>query len=161
LVLLGYPGGWLAISPENPSAFLATLAELKTEEVVEAESRSAQWLEWALWRDRLALGLIAAGGLALFALIAYLLIVYPQLPRVMALRFDGQGLPERFGPPGGLFLLPGIGALAWVFNTLGGAFLHRREAERPAAYLLFGATLFIQALLWVALIGLLTAGQSA
>jgi len=164
LVLIGYPGGWLALSPENRPAFLTAVAERKAEGVamaVEPESRSSGWAEWALWRDRLAVGLIAVGGLALFALVAFILFRYPELPDVMALRFDGQGAPERFGPPSGLFLLPSIGALAWGVNTLSGVFLHRREAERPAAYLLFSATLFIQALLWAALIGLLTAGRTA
>jgi hypothetical protein len=46
-------------------------------------------------------------------------------------------------------------------NTLGGAWLHRLETERQAAYLLLGATLFVQALVWVATIGLLTAGNTA
>ena len=55
-----------------------------------------------------------------------------------------------------------FGALAgdWVLNTLGGLWLHQRDAERAGAYLLFGATVFVQALVWVAAIGLLTAGRA-
>ena len=75
--------------------------------------------------------------------------------------WPGQGQPDRFGPPTGLLILPAIAGLTWAVNTLGGAWLHRLETERQAAYLLLGATLFVQALVWVATIGLLTAGNTA
>ncbi|MGH2522300.1 MAG: DUF1648 domain-containing protein, partial [Anaerolineales bacterium] len=76
-----------------------------------------------------------------------------------ALHFDAQGEPDRFGPPAGLFILPLIAGLAWAANTLLGLWLYRRESERTGAYLLFGATVFVLALVWVAALGLLTAGQ--
>jgi hypothetical protein len=164
LVLVGYPGGWLALSPHDPAAFVAAFAERRAEGVETApEPESRRWAlpEWSVWHDRLALGLIALGGAALFALAAYLILIFPQLPAQMALRFDAQGLPSRFGPPAGLFILPVIGLVAWLLNTLGGVWLHRRAAERPAAYLLFGAALLVQALVWVAALGLLTAGAPA
>jgi hypothetical protein len=163
LVMVGYPGGWLALSPPDPAKFLAVLAERRAEGnvlTVEARSLYPELPRWALWRDGLALGLIAVGGLALLALFGYLILIFPQLPPTIALRFDAQGQPIRFGRPTGLFTLTLIGLLAWGLNTALGTWLHRREAERAAAYLLFAAAVVVQALAWVAAIGLLTAGAA-
>jgi len=113
-----------------------------------------------LWRDRLALALVGLGALSALLLTGYLISVYPQLPPQIALRFSASGQPDRFGAPTGLFILPVIAGLAWVLNTLWGVWLHQRDDERAGAYLLFGATVFVQALVWVAAIGLLTAGRA-
>lgn len=163
LVLLGYPGGWLALSPANPAAFLTALAERRAEgveEPVEAETVLPELPQWALWQDRLALGLILAGAVALLALLGYFTLISPQLPAEMALRFDARGQPIRFGQPTGLITLVLIGAVAWGLNTAGGIWLHRRPADRALAYVLFGATVLVQALVWAAAVGLLTAGRS-
>jgi len=163
LVLVSYPRGWLAISPDEPLAFLQSFAERRAEGVeakVEPESARPGFEQWALWRDRLALGLIALGGLSALGLVGYLMWVYPKLPAEIALHFNAQGQPDRFGAPTGLFILPIIAGLAWALNSLFGAWLHRREAERAGAYLLFSAAVFVQALVWVAAIGLLTAGRA-
>ena len=163
LALVHYPGGWLAISPGDPQVFLKSFAELRAEGVeehIEPESARPGAEQWALWRDWMALGLIALGGASVLALVGYLLAIFPQLPPEIALHFNAQSQPDRFGPPTGLFLLPVIAGIAWTLNTLGGLWLHRRETERAGAYLLFSATVFVQALVWVAAIGLLTADRA-
>jgi PH (Pleckstrin Homology) domain-containing protein/uncharacterized protein DUF1648 len=164
LVLVHYPGGWLAISPADPQNFLQAFAELRAEGVedrVEPESARPGVEQWAVWRDRPALGLIALGGASVLLLVGYLLAIFPQLPPEIALHFNAQSQPDRFGPPTGLFILPVIAGLAWGLNTLGGLWLHRRENERAGAYLLFSVTVFVQALVWVAAVGLLTAGRAS
>lgn len=113
---------------------------------------------WPLWSDRLALGLIAAGALVVLALALYLLLIIPQLPAQIALRFDAQRQPVEFGAPQRLWLLAALAALAWLLNTLLGALFHRRAGDRVLAYVLFGATLFMAALAWGATLGLLTIG---
>lgn len=113
---------------------------------------------WPLWRDRLALGLIAAAGLAILALVIYLWLIIPQLPAQIALRFDAQRQPVEFGAPEGLWLLAALAAAVWLINTLLGALFHHRAGDRPLAYVLFGATVFLAALAWGATIGILTAG---
>jgi hypothetical protein len=113
---------------------------------------------WPLWRDRLALALIAAGALIVLALTVYLLVIVPQLPPQIALRFDAQRQPVQFSAPEGLWLLAALAAAAWLVNTLLGALFYRREADRALAYVLFGATLFMAALAWGAILGLLTIG---
>ena len=157
LVLVQCPEVWLAISPEEPQAFLAALAEMQAagpEEKIEPESLSLNFEQWAVWRDRLALILIGTGGASVLLLFSYLTLFLSNLPPLVTLHFNAQGLPDRSGSPTRLFILPAAAAAAWVVNSLGGLWLHRSENERTGAYLLFGATLVAQILVWVALIGL-------
>ena len=157
LVLVQCPDVWLAISPEEPQAFLSALAEMRAagpEEKIEPESVSFSFEQWAVWRDRLALILIGAGGISVLLLFSYLTLFLSKLPPRVTLHFNTQGLPDRSGSPARLFILPVAAAAAWVVNSLGGLWLHRTENERTGAYLLFGATLVAQILVWVAIIGL-------
>lgn len=187
LVLLGYSDGWLALSPPDPAAFLEALrvrqsarpvpvgAEIETAEppdaplsppheeiaapaAVRLSLASLDPRAWPLWRDRLALGLIAAAGLATLALAVYLWVILPQLPAQIALRFDAQRQPIQFGAPAGLWSLVALATAAWLLNSLLGALFHRRAENRPLAYVLFGATVFLAALAWGATLGILTAG---
>jgi hypothetical protein len=163
LVLLHHTGGWLALSPEDPQAFLDHLVGVQAEGVeedVEPEDAQPPFARWDLWHDRLALAMLGAGLLSVVVLLGYLVLIAPQLPAQIALHFNAQGQPDRFGPPAGLLILPVIAGLAWLANGLAGIWLHRSTSERPAAYLLLGATLFVQALVWVAAVGLLTAGNA-
>ncbi len=156
------PGAPLAAPPKVTAAVMQPLETEPTTGATPASVRlSLTDLDprfWPLWRDWLALGLIAAAGLATLALTVYLLIIIPQLPAQIALRFDAQRQPVQFGPPEGLWLLTALAAAVWLVNTLLGALFHRRAEDRPLAYVLFGATLFMAALAWGALLGLLTAG---
>ena len=161
LVLVSYPDGWLALSPSDPQHFIQTFEQLRAagaEDAVAAESLTLSLFAWPLWQDRLALTLMALGALGTLALLGYLSVIAPQLPPEIALHFNVAGAPDRFGPPGGLFILPLIAALAWAFNSIAGVWLHRSELERPASYLLLGGTLIVAAFVWIAAIGLLTAG---
>lgn len=162
LVLIEYPAGGLAISPADPAMFVQTLNGLRAtgvEDPIEPESRRTGLGDWLIWRDRPMLALIALCGVSVVLLVGYITLIYPQLPEQLALHFDAQGQPNRFGPPAGLFLLPTIAGLAWLANTVGGLWLYRRAADRTGAYLLFGATALVQGLLWAATIGLLNAGR--
>jgi len=159
LVLVQGPEAWFVISPEDPPAFLSTFAEMRAEgpeEKIEPESVSLSFEQWAVWRDRPALALIAAGGISVLLLFGYLTLLLSKLPPLVTLHFNAHGLPDRSGSPTRLFILPTAAALTWALNTLGGLWLHRSENERTGAYLLFGATLVAQVLVWVALIGLTT-----
>jgi hypothetical protein len=163
LVLLRHAESWLAISPANPTAFLDSLQTFRAEGPsveIEPESVIPALQRWAVLQDRLALALIGVGGVSVLLLLGYLALVAGRLPAEIALHFDGQGAPDRFGPPTGLLILPAIAGFTWVANTVVGLWLHRRPTERAASYLLLGATLFVQALVWVATIGLLTAGNT-
>jgi|SRR5579859_1201141 len=164
LVLLRHAESWLAISPADPAAFLAALTaarEAGPQEEVEPESVVPAVQSSPLLHDRLALGLIGLGAAGAVLLLGYLALISPQLPAQIALHFDASGLPDRFGPPAGLLILPAIAGFTWLVNTLGSLWLHRNARERAAAYLLLVATLFVQTLVWVATLSLLTAGNAA
>jgi len=164
LVLLRHAEAWLAISPADPAAFMAALAAAQAEgpeEEVEPESVIPAIQRSVLLHDRLALILAVEGAAGALLLLGYLALISPQLPAQIALHFDASGVPDRFGPPSGLLILPAIAGLTWLANTLAGLWLHRNSKERAAAYLLLSATLFVQSLVWVATLSLLTAGNKA
>jgi hypothetical protein len=157
LVLIQRSEVWLAVSPDDPQAFLSAFAEMRAagpEEKIEPESVSLSFEHWAVWRDRLALILIGASGVSVLLLFSYLTLFLSNLPPLVTLHFNAQGLPDRSGSPTRLFILPAAAAATWAVNSLGGLWLHRSENERTGAYLLFGATLVAQILVWVAIIGL-------
>lgn len=159
LVLIGYPGGWLALSPRDEPGFLQALSGRRLAAPRSGASLVPARVGRSLLRDRVALGLLLAAFVALGALIIYLMLIWPQLPPVLALRFNADGTPERFGPPAGLFILPAIGAVAFVLNSLYGAILHSRPPDRPAAYVMLSASLAIQGLVWVSTFYILFAGS--
>lgn len=160
LALVAYPEGWLALSPKEPAAFVEAVNARRAEPAppVEPESIWPVWWLWEIGRDRVAQTLMALSLAGWLSLLAYLAVIFPQLPPEIALRFGADGLPDRFGPPTGLLILPLIGALTSLFNSALGAFFHFDPERRPAAYLLWGAAVFVQALVWLAAVGLLTAG---
>jgi hypothetical protein len=164
-VMLGYSGGWLVVSPNNPRAFLNTVLGRRGAAwaptgaaATPAASLRPGRLGRSLLEDRLALGLAAAGLIGMLTLLTYLLLIFPQLPPQLALRFRADGSPERFGPPEGILILPAIAAVAFVLNLGYGAYLHSRPQHRLAAYVLLGATPVVQVLIWVATFAILFAG---
>jgi hypothetical protein len=161
LVSVRYEGGCLVLSPPDPLAFAQTFARLQAEgpsAKIEPESITPGFQRWSLWRDRPALAVIAGGGVSELLLMGYLLLVYPTLPAEVALHFTVQGQPDRFGAPLDVFILPIISGLTWALNTLLGLWLRGREGEHPLAHLLFGASLLVQALVWVAALRLVAGG---
>jgi len=138
LVVVEHDGHSLALSPADPQAFVQAFADLQSQgpiAAIEPESVVPGFQRWSLWQDRLALSLIAVGGLGVLGLWSYL---QPAGPSAW---------------PVDLLPLPFLASIAWLVNTGLGLGLRRRPAERPMAYLLLAATLFVQALLWAAAAG--------
>jgi hypothetical protein len=162
MVLVAATSGWYALSPADPTAFLDAFAAFHAQgaaEAVEPEAVRRGLADWRIWRDHAALTLLLLTAFSLIALVGYLSVLYPHLPPQIALHFDARGQPNRFGPPEGLFLLPVLAGLVWLTNTLGGVWLYRQTAHRAGAYLLFSATALVHGLVWLAALGLLTAGR--
>lgn len=181
LVLLGYPDGWLAVSPPQPQALIDALqARQATAPVAPAPGEAAPAAAVsapipqatpapaqtqmevdlaAFAQDRWAIGLLAAGGAALAALAVYLAVVMPTLPPAIALRFDVDGQPALVGPATALWALPGVGAGFWLINAALAAWRHRRPEDRALAYVLLLAACLTAGLAWAAALLLLTAGR--
>ena len=95
------------------------------------------------------LTLILVANVAVFA---YLFLRFENLPNLMPLHFDASGTPDRIESKNGIFALPIIGVTVFFLNTGLGILLHNRE--RAATLMLAVATLFIQILMWVAVINI-------
>jgi len=155
-VFISTPGLVYAISPANQEAFLNSLQQrlqMGPTQVMEQASQRPSVLNWAIWRDWLALALLGLGVLALAFLVGILTFRFPKLPILLPLHFGTSGSPDRLGPRGEIFLVPLIGFLTLVINGTLGSILYRRS--RVASYMLWGSSILIQLLVWTATLGIL------
>jgi len=150
------PSFTYGISPADREGFLESLhrrLQMGPTQIVEQSSRRPGFLSWTIWQDRLGLALLAAGLLALLALIGLLCFQFPALPWLAPLHFDAVGNPDRLAPRGQIFMIPLIGLLALLLNGALGGLVYRHD--RVASYLLWGGAALIQVLVWAAAIGIL------
>ena len=145
------------ISPADPEGFLTALqaryalgaARPRSVELV----RPPLWT-WPLWHDRGALLLVGLGLLGVLVLFGALCFRFPFLSSDIPLHFDVSGLPDRIAPKAGLFALPIIGLVTWVFNLATGILVYR-GAHRQGAYLLWGGAVIVQGIAGLALFNLM------
>jgi hypothetical protein len=150
------PGLTYGISPADHEGFLASLHErlqMGPTQIVEQSSKRPGFLNWAIWQDRLGLGLLTVGFLALLALTGLLCFRFPALPWLVPLHFDAAGNPDRLEPRSQIFIIPLIGLLTLLLNGALGGLTYRRE--RVASYLLWGGATLVQVLVWAAAVGIL------
>jgi len=151
------PGLAYAITPADVTGFVEAFEQRQkmgpTQEVAQVSVRP-EIFEWSLWSDRLAMGLVGAAGIACLLLFGYTCWRFPDLTLRVALHFDAAGLPDRFGPRAQVFLLPVIGLMSLGVNSVLGLPLYLRD--RVGAYLLWGGAFVVQALAWVAAVGILS-----
>jgi len=151
------PGLAYAITPRDVTGFVEAFEQRQkmgpTQEVTQVSVRP-EIFDWSLWSDRLAIGLVSATVVACLLLFGYTCLRFPDLAPRVALHFDAAGLPDRFGPRAQVFLLPVIGLMSLGANVVIGLPLYLRD--RVGAYLLWGGALVVQALAWVAAVGVLS-----
>jgi len=150
------PGLTYGISPADREGFLESLhrrLQMGPTQVVEQSSKRPGFLNWPIWQDWLGLGLLAAGFLALLALVGLLCFQFPALPHLVPLHFDVAGNPDRLESRGQIFIIPFIGLLALLLDGALGGLAYRDE--RVASYLLWGGTILVQVLVWIAAVGIL------
>ena len=155
-IYVATPGLIYGISPAEHESFIESLhqrLEMGPTQVVEQSSRRPAFLDWAIWQDRLGLILLATGFGTILALTGLLCFRFPVLPRMVPLHFDVTGNPDRLEMRAQIFIIPLIGLLALLLNGSLGVLMYRRE--RVASYLLWGGAILIQALAWIAAIGIL------
>lgn len=151
------PGLAYAISPVDMAGFIEAFEQRQkmgaTQEVAQVSIRP-EIFDWSLWSDRLALGLVGAAGVACLLLFGYTCLRFPDLAPRVALHFDATGLPDRFGPRSQVFLLPIIGLMSLGADFVVGLPMYLRD--RMGTYLLWGGALIVQAVAWVAAVGILS-----
>ena len=158
MLLVMSPERTLVISPPDGEAFLRAFGEAGRQGVldpVEPRSVRPDLFPARLWRDPIARGLLFLGMVLPLGLLGFLGLRIGNLPELVPLGFDAQGVPEAFVPPGRLLLLPLIGGLCWAIDLALGSAFYRRELERPLAYALWGTAVVVGLLLWGAILALL------
>lgn len=164
MVLLTAGEHHLAISPPDPGAFFQTFTSavrLGSLEAIPSLSQRPNFLFNRLWSDHRARLLVILGLAAPLLLLAFLAIRASTLPALVPFGYDAAGHPDPWAPPGRLLLLPFIGGLCWLADLGIGAWLYRREDDRPLAYTVWGTAVFVGVLLWGAALQLLAAAGTA
>lgn len=148
-----------AISPLDAAGFIESIKaryEMGPTQAVEQKTEHPAFYDWPLWHDRLAHGMVLAGLVMCLALFGLVTFRYPLLPPVIPLHYTTSGTVDRTGTASQIFILPLIGVLAVVGNTILGGVFYRRE--QMAAYVLWGGTILVQVLLWIGAANLLRIG---
>lgn len=158
LVLVNTEAGSLAISPADPSAFNRAFVDatrMGSLEQIPALSRRPDYFSSRMWNDRLARGLLLGGLILDLLLLGFLAIRAPALGESVPFGFGPGGVPDPMVPPGRLLLLPLIAGLCWLGDLALGAWLYRREREKPIAYAVWTSALVVGGLFWGATLQLL------
>jgi hypothetical protein len=150
------PGVAYAIAPTDMAGFVEAFDQRQkmgpTQEVIQGSIRP-EVFEWPLWTDWLAMGLVGIAGLVCLLLFGYTCWRFPELAPRVALHFDALGTPDLFAPRSQVFLLPVIGLLSLGANVVIGLPMYLRD--RVGAYLVWSGALVVQALAWIAALGIL------
>ena len=155
-LLVETDGGIFAISPADPDEFLEELQALnrlglsrrlqfQRDErtnyyAVATESTVGRWL-------------LTAGLVGCLVLFGYLMFRFPQLPDTLVFHYNRQGVPDSIRPKSALFLLPSIGLLTYLLNSVAGVWMKLRR-QPSGAHLFWAGTLLVQALSFLALFSL-------
>lgn len=144
-LLLATDEGAFGLSPADPAAFLKALEEhhqLGPTRLLALEQRRPAITQWHLWRDRIAIGLLAGGLAVVLVQVGTLFFRYPTLPRSLD--------PSSTTAWEVLLLLPVFGLAVWLINGIWGALVF--ASQRLAAYLLWSGALMVELVTLVALV---------
>ncbi len=145
-----------AISPADAEEFLQALIERlemgPTHEVEETATHPAI-LDWRIWRDRWAMGMLGLGLGTFLLLLAALCWRYPYLPAQIIMRADAHGHALLVAPAARIFHLALIGGVILLLNDGLGLYLYLRE--RMASYFLWSGLLLLEGSLWIAFLMIL------
>ncbi len=146
-----------AVSPAAADEFIEAVQErVRMGPVATATPATERTLDPGrlLHFGRTGVVLIALGLLGAVLVFGALMVRYPGLPDVLAVRYSAQGIPEQVREKQTLFILPAIGLLSWLVNGVWGMVLAAR-GQKPGAYLLWGGTLVVQVCALFALLALI------
>ena len=155
-LLIETDGGIFAISPADPVGFLQELQALNRLGLSRRLSlqREQPTNYYALATESLVgRWLLLAGLIGCLALLGYLMIRFPQLPDTLVFHYNRQGVPDSIRPKSALFLLPVVGLLTYLTNTVAGLWM-RLRGQPTGAFLFWTGSLLVQALSSMALFSL-------
>ncbi|MEX0787313.1 MAG: PH domain-containing protein [Anaerolineales bacterium] len=153
----------VVISPDRADDFMDAYIQATRQGVLTAISERSvrpDFLASRVWADRRARWLLIAGLFIPLALIGYLAVRSAGLPAEVPFGFDPLGRPNPAAPQGRLLLLPVLGLAFWTLNLVSGAWIYRREADRPISYAVWATALLAGCLLWGATLQMLAASRS-
>jgi hypothetical protein len=154
-LLITTPAVVYVISPSNRTAFVSALSarqQVGPAEGLQQTTEDAGVAALPIWRDWVALSLLASGVVANVTLFGYIIALYPSLPGVVPLLSE-RGQVSLIGPKGELLQLPVIGLTVLLANALIGGVLHRQE--RFLTHVLTAIALLAQILLWSAVVSII------
>lgn len=157
-IVLKTDAGVYALSPADADGFVEALQaryRLGPTQVVTPERVQRTWLTNVFADDPQGVWLLAIGLIGVLLLFAVLTISFPDLPDVLAVRYNSQGLPEEIREKSALFRLLVIGLLAWSVNAIGGIWF-ATQRQRIGAHMLWGGAIVVQVFLLLALVSLIT-----
>jgi hypothetical protein len=137
LLVVTFTRGY-SISPADPYGFLEAFEirhHMGPIQLLSYEHRQPAFLSWPVWRDRLAHLLLAVGLGINLILFGYHCWRYPALGRA------------------DVFRLPAIGLVALIANSGLGMLIHRQQ--KVGAYLLWGGSIAVQLLSWLAVFNII------
>jgi hypothetical protein len=158
LVLVNTEQGSLAVSPQDPVAFSQAFIDatrMGSLEQIPAVTRRPDYFSSRMWDDRLARWLLLAGLILDLLLLGFLAMRAPALGGSVPFGFTPGGNPGPLVPLGRLLLLPLIAGLCWLGDLALGAWLYRRESEKPIAYAVWISAVVVGGLFWGATLQLL------
>ncbi len=151
-VIIVTPERSYAVSPYDDEAFLdafRTRLEMRPTQNVHHARLLPAYTQWPIWRDVPALVLlILAIGLN-FVTFGLSAGRFPGAPAQLALHFDSAGVADRLGEKAQLFG-PAVIALLTLLVNVGAGLALYRKGERLAAQLLWGGSIAVQLLFFVA-----------
>jgi hypothetical protein len=107
-------GKTIALSPEDPQAFLSsvTAQHHRFDTTILGDMAAREPSQTVVYAQVLAV--LAA----FFVFFGYLLWIYPSLPEVIPVHFDFSWTPNRWGHKSELFIIAGIAAIFPIINTV-------------------------------------------
>lgn len=157
-IVLRTDAGLYVLSPADTDGFIEALQSryrLGATQNVAPMRVQRTWLANTLGDDRQGLVLLSVGLVGVLMLFAVLTISFPDLPDVLAVRYNSEGLPVEIREKGALFRLLAIGLLAWSVNAVGGLWFVSQH-QRIGAHMLWGGAIVVQVFLLLALVSLIT-----
>jgi hypothetical protein len=154
----------LAISPPDLEVFRQTFVDvtrLGSLEQIPEQSIRPNFTFARIWKDPTARWMLVLGLILPIGLMAFLTLQANRFPSGVVFGFTPQGSIGDLVPVGRLLILPLIGMVCWVVDTLLGFGFFHQDRDKPIAYVLWGVSILTSGLLWGAGFMLLDATQRA